>query len=393
MDLAAVLQLKVQEFISQNLNQDVSLLSFQKNPFPEINWLVIINQIIAKKKSQIKLPTWFNVDNVVFPDSISVEQTSSEIAAKHKSTLISGQVLVDLTGGFGVDSFYFSKKFEKVIHCEINSELSQIVQHNFKLLKANNIACEIGDGFEILQTVPYKIDWIYVDPSRRSDLKGKVFMLQDCLPNVPNLLPDYFVYTNKILVKTAPILDITAGLLELKNVKNIHIVAINNEVKELLWEIWKVYDNSITIKTSNYIKDVVQIFNYNTDADIEECNYSLPKKYLYEPNAAILKSGAFNAVAIQFNVAKLHKHSHLYTSDELIEFPGRVFTINQYFEFSNSTMKKQLQNSKSNITIRNFPLTVENIRKKWKILDGGNQYSFFTTDLNNNKIVLICEKI
>ena len=393
MDLAAVLQLKVQEFISQNLNQDVSLLSFQKNPFPEINWLVIINQIIAKKKSQIKLPTWFNVDNVIFPDSISVEQTSSEIAAKHKSNLISGQVLVDLTGGFGVDSFYFSKKFEKVIHCEINSELSQIVQHNFKLLKANNIACEIGDGFEILQTVPYKIDWIYVDPSRRSDLKGKVFMLQDCLPNVPNLLPDYFVYTNKILVKTAPILDITAGLLELKNVKNIHIVAINNEVKELLWEIWKDYDNSITIKTSNYIKDVVQIFNYNTDADIEECNYSLPKKYLYEPNAAILKSGAFNAVAIQFNVAKLHQHSHLYTSDELIEFPGRVFIINHYFEFSNSTMKKQLQNSKSNITIRNFPLTVENIRKKWKILDGGNQYSFFTTDLNNNKIVLICEKI
>ena len=231
MDFSAVLQLKVQEFISQNLNQDVNLLSFKKNPFPEINWLVIINQIIAKKKSQIKLPTWFNVDNVVFPDSISVEQTSSEIAAKHKSNLISGQVLVDLTGGFGVDSFYFSKKFEKVIHCEINSELSQIVQHNFKLLKANNIACEIGDGFEILQNLPYKIDWIYVDPSRRSDLKGKVFMLQDCLPNVPNLLPDYFVYTNKILVKTAPILDITAGLLELKNVKNIHIVAINNEVK------------------------------------------------------------------------------------------------------------------------------------------------------------------
>ena len=393
MDFAAVLQLKVQEFISQNLNQDVSLLSFQKNPFPEINWLVIINQIIAKKKSQIKLPTWFNVDNVVFPDSISVEQTSSEIAAKHKSNLISGQVLVDLTGGFGVDSFYFSKKFEKVIHCEINSELSQIVQHNFKLLKANNIACEIGDGFEILQTVPYKIDWIYVDPSRRSDLKGKVFMLQDCLPNVPNLLPDYFVYTNKILVKTAPILDITAGLLELKNVKNIHIVAINNEVKELLWEIWKDYDNNITIKTCNYIKDAIQTFSFNTDANIEECDYSLPKKYLYEPNAAILKSGAFNAVAIQFNIAKLHQHSHLYTSDELIEFPGRVFIINHYFEFSNSTMKKQLQNSKSNITIRNFPLTVENIRKKWKILDGGNQYSFFTTDLNNNKIVLICEKI
>ena len=393
MDFAALLQLKVQEFISQNLNQDVSLLSFQKNPFPEINWLVIINQIIAKKKSQIKLPTWFNVDNVVFPDSISVEQTSSEIAAKHKSNLISGQVLVDLTGGFGVDSFYFSKKFTKVIHCEINSQLSQIVKHNFKLLKANNIECELGDGFEILQNLPYKIDWIYVDPSRRSDLKGKVFMLQDCLPNVPTLLPDYFVYTNKILVKTAPILDITAGLLELKNVKNIHIIAINNEVKELLWEIWKDYDNSITIKTCNYIKDAIQTFNFDNDANVEECDYSLPKKYLYEPNAAILKSGAFNAVAIQFNVAKLHQHSHLYTSDELIEFPGRVFIINHYFEFSNNTMKKQLQNSKSNITIRNFPLTVENIRKKWKILDGGNQYSFFTTDLNNNKIVLICEKI
>ena len=161
----------------------------------------------------------------------------------------------------------------------------------------------------------------------------------------------------------------------------------------MLWEIWKDYDNSITIKTCNYIKDAIQTFSFNTYADIEECDYSLPKKYLYEPNAAILKSGAFNAVAIQFNIAKLHQHSHLYTSDKLIEFPGRVFIINHYFKFSNNTMKKQLQNSKSNITIRNFPLTVENIRKKWKILDGGNQYSFFTTDLNNNKIVLICEKI
>lgn len=394
MDFDALLQSDFQKFILENLEQEISVLSLKKNPFPEIPWTTIANQIVAKKKAKNKLPTWFNNNNIIYPATISIEQTSSEIAALHKSNIVSGDLLVDLTGGFGVDSFYLSKKISNIIHCEIDNDLSKIVQHNFKILNVNNIEYKIGDGFDILQTIQPKIDWIYIDPSRRSDKKGKVFMLEDCLPNVPQLLPKYFNYADKILVKTAPILDITAGLLELKNVKNIHILAIENEVKELLWEICKDYNGAITIKTCNHTKIKNQTFEFEMTINQNNCQYSLPKKYLYEPNAAILKSGSFNAVANAFILTKLHQHSHLYTSDKLIDFPGRIFSIVDVLEYSNKKIIKQyFENTKHNVTTRNFPLTVENIRKKWKILDGGNRYSFFTTDINNNKIVLICEKI
>lgn len=392
MVISAILQHDVQQFITDNLEQDVNQLSFKKNPFPEIPWVIIANQIVAKKKAKVKLPTWFTTNDIIFPESISVEQTSSETAALFKSSIVSGELLVDLTGGFGVDSYYFSKKMNNVIHCEINSNLSQIVQHNFTTLNVTNVECKMGDGLEILQNINKKIDWLYIDPSRRTDAKCKVFMLQDCLPNVPYLLPNYFLFSNKILLKTAPILDITAALSELKNVKNIYILAINNEVKELLWEIWKDFDESITIKTCNISKGDSQTFDFMMENN-NPCDYSLPKKYLYEPNAAILKSGGFSNVARQFSLEKLHQHSHLYTSDELIDFPGRVFIIKDTLEYSNKSMKEYFQNNKFNVTTRNFPLSVENIKKKWKIADGGNNYSFFTTDSNNNKIVLICEKI
>ncbi len=393
MNFSDLLQPDVQKFILENVDQDVSKLILKKNPFPNLSWSTIANQIISKRKAKTKLPTWFNLDNIVFPLPISIEQTSSEIAAKHKAAIVSGELLIDLTGGFGVDCYYFSKKMEKVIHCEINDDLSSIVQHNFEVLNTKNIECKNGDGFEILKRINQKADWIYIDPSRRNDSKGKVFMLKDCLPNVPLLLNDYFTFSDKILVKTAPILDITAGLLELKNVKCIHIVAINNEVKEILWEIWKRYSGNILIKTTNYNKTDLQNFEFELKENKQTVEISEPKKYLYEPNAAILKSGAFNEVAIQFRLSKLHQHSHLYTSDDLIDFPGRVFIVNQYFDYSNVEMKNFMQNKKFNITTRNFPISVEDIRKKWKIIDGGNLYSFFTTNVNNNKIVLICEKI
>ena len=218
-------------------------------------------------------------------------------------------------------------------------------------------------------------------------------MLKDCLPNVPELLENYFQFSDKILIKTAPILDITSGLNELKNVKTIHIIAINNEVKELLWEIEKEYEESITIKTIHFNKEKEELFEFILNEEIETNIYILPKKYIYEPNAAILKSGAFEWVAHHFKLEKLHQHSHLYTSDEIIDFPGRVFVIERKFEYTKNEMKEFLQNTKANITTRNFPETVEKIRAKWKISDGGNIYVFFTTDANNRKIVLICSKI
>lgn len=387
----SILTQVVQDFINHNISANITQLALQKNPFPEANWTLVLQQIAAKQKAESKLPNWFATRNIYYPSKVSVEQTSSEPTAKYKSELISGEKLIDLSGGFGVDDFYFAKHFKEVTHCEIDADLSEIVQHNFEQLGVSNIECISGDSEVTLVNLNKSFDWLYIDPSRRNETKGKVFMLKDCLPNVPEQLDFYFRFSSNIMIKTSPILDITAGLSELRNVKAIHIVALENEVKELLWLIEKDWIGNPIIAAVNLTKDktVTFAFEWNSVAVAE---YSEPKTYLYEPNAALMKSGGFDWISAQYNLKKLHPHSHLYTSDNLIEFPGRVFTIDQVVPYNKAAMKP-LVNQKANITVRNFPDTVENIRKKWKIKDGGNCYSFFTTDVNNHKIVLLCNKL
>lgn len=392
MNLESILHTDIQNFINKNLKEDSSKLALKKNPFPEINYSVVMNQIITKKKAKDKLPTWFSTENIIYPEKISVEQTSSETTAKYKSSLVSGQKLIDCTGGFGIDDYYFSKQFKTIIHCELNSDLSQIVKHNFKILKASNIECYQGDSTEILEQLNQKFDCIYIDPSRRNDAKGKVFILADCLPNVVDLQDFYYQFTNTILIKTAPILDLHAGLLELKNVSEIHIVAVDNEVKELLWKIDKNFDSSSTIIAVNLEKEKQTITKIESSKSYS-ARYSLPKKYLYEPNASLMKSGGFEAVSQLFAIGKLHQHSHLYTSDEAIDFPGRKFQIDAIVSFQKNEISQHIQGKKMNVSTRNFPIKPEEIKKKYKIQDGGTVYAFFTTNLNNEKIILLCTKL
>lgn len=392
MNLELLLQPEIQDFINKNLNEDTSKLAFKKNPFPEVNYSVLINQIIVKKKAKDKLPTWFSNENIIYPEKISIEQTSSETTAKYKASLVSGEKLIDCTGGFGIDDYYFSIQFKTVIHCELNEGLSQIVQHNFEVLKASNIECYQGDSTEILEQLNQKFDCIYIDPSRRNDTKGKVFMLADCLPNVVDLQDFYYQFTDTILIKTAPILDLHAGLLELKNVSEIHIVAVDNEVKELLWKIEKNFDKSHEIIAVNLEKEKQTITKIESSKSYF-ATYSLPKKYLYEPNASLMKSGGFEAVSELFTIGKLHQHSHLYTSDEAIDFPGRKFQIDAIVPFQKKEISQFIQSKKMNVSTRNFPIKPEEIKKKYKISDGGTIFAFFTTNMNNEKIILLCTKL
>ena len=387
-----LLQNEIQLFINQNIGKKSSVLALQKNPFPSIDFKLIINQIEAKSKAKDKLPTWFNSQNCIYPSKISVEQTSSETTAQYKASLVSGTSLLDATGGFGIDDYYFSKKFTTVFHCEINSKLSEIVQHNFNQLEINNINCLCGDSTEILKKLNQQFDAIYIDPSRRNDAKGKVFMLADCLPNVVELQNFYYQFTDTLLIKTAPILDLQAGLFELKNVAEIHIVALDNEVKEIVWLIRKNYVESPKIITLNIEKESTTKIEISTEYNYK-ATYSLPKKYVYEPNVSILKSGKFEAVSELFNLHKLHQHSHLYTSDDLIDFPGRRFKIDTVVPFQKKSILQHIQNKKLNVSTRNFPIKPDEIKKKYKISDGGLIYAFFTTNLNNEKIVLLCTKI
>ena len=392
MNLESLLHIDIQNFINQNLNTDSSKLALKKNPFPEVNYTTIINQIIAKKKAKDKLPTWYLSENIIYPVKISIEQTSSETTAKYKASLVSGENLIDCTGGFGIDDFYFSKQFKSVIHCELNADLSKIVKHNFEVLKSTNIECYQGDSTQILEQLNQKFDCIYIDPSRRNDAKGKVFMLADCLPNVVDLQDFYYQFTNTILIKTAPILDLHAGLLELKNVAEIHIVAVDNEVKELLWKIEKNFNDSPEIIAVNIEKEKQTITKIESSKSYS-ARYSLPKEYLYEPNASLMKSGGFEAVSELFAVGKLHQHSHLYTSDEIIDFPGRKFQIDAIVPFQKKEISQHIQGKKMNVSTRNFPIKPEEIKKKYKITDGGTIFAFFTTNINNEKIILLCTKL
>ena len=387
-----LLKSEVQDFINANLNSNTSELALKKNPFSNIPYSLIIEQIAAKQKAKGKLPTWFDTENIIYPSKVSVEQTSSEKTAQYKATLVRGNSLIDLSGGFGIDDYYFAKNFQKVIHCEINEDLSQIVAHNYKQLNISNIECLAGNSTEIIKELNQKFDCIYVDPSRRNDVKGKVFMLKDCEPNVPELLDFYFMFSNTIIVKTAPILDIHAGLSELKFVKNIHIVALENEVKEVLWEIEFGFTDEISILTINIEKENIQKSKILISDD-SYSKYSLPQNYLYEPNASLLKSGKFESIGSLFKVNKLHQHSHLFTSENLEDFQGRRFKINNCLPFDKETGKNYLLKQKMNVATRNFPLKPEDIKKKFKITDGGTVFAFFTTNLDNQKIVLLCEKI
>ncbi len=387
-----ILNNEVQSFINSNLKSEITKLILKGSPFPEISIQEIAEQILAKSRCEKKLPTWFSTENTYYPSKLNIEQTSSEITAKYKANLVSGNLLIDITGGFGVDAFYFSQKVKNVTHCEINKQLSKIVTHNLKQLNCINIETFIGNGLKYLENSKKQYDWIYADPSRRNDVKGKVFLLEDCLPNIPKNLNLLFQKTSNILLKISPILDIKSAINELKFVKEIHIVAIGNEVKELLFILEKNYTKTINIQTINFNKEVTQTFNFilNNEAF---ASFSLPKKYLFEPNSAILKAGAFLQISEKLKVDKLHQHSHLYTSDNLINFPGRSFKINHIISYDKKILKKLIPTKKANIATRNFPETVAQIRKKTGIKDGGNQYVFFTTNYNNKHIVLICEKI
>jgi hypothetical protein len=389
-----ILNTENQNFINSNLDSDVVSILLNKTYFKSTEVKELVEQIEAKKKCKKKLPTWFNTQGIYYPNKLNIEQTSSEITSKYKSTLIRGNSLIDLTGGYGVDTYYFSKQFKQVTHCEINANLSEIVTHNFEILEANNINSVSGNGIDYLKASKANFDCIYIDPSRRHDNKGKVFYLKDCLPDVTRHLDLLLQHSNTILVKASPMLDISIGLSELKWVKEIHIVAIENDVKELLFLIEANFEGDIAMKTMNISYSGNHLFEFEASEEkLAQPNYALPKIYLYEPNSAIMKAGAFNMLSKFLNIGKLHKHSHLYTSENLVKFPGRCFNIVEVIPYSKKEITKKFSKSKANITTRNFPESVAQLRSKYKINEGGDLYLFFTTNANNEKIVIVSSQL
>lgn len=383
-----ILLTESQNFINTHLNQNITTTVLRGSPFKNIRIQELADQIVAKKKCESKLPTWFNTPAIYYPPPLSIEQASSEITAAYKASLVAPGTLADLTGGMGVDSYFFAKKNIDTSYFEIQKEVFEIAQHNFKVLGVP-VKCYHADGINTIQSDFY--DTIYLDPSRRNTRKGKVFLLQDAQPDVIAHQNYLLERCQTLLIKVAPLLDISAIIQQLPGIHRIHILAVHNEVKELLLEFNQEATEDLQIKTVNFKSQQTESFDFFWRQP-STATYALPKNYLYEPHAALMKSGGFNQISAHFKIDKLHPNSHLYTSDQPIAFPGRIFNILQVVSYHKKEMKA-LQGSNAHVTVRNFPLSVDAIKKQWKIKDGGDLYYFFTTLANQQKAVLICKKM
>jgi len=386
------------DFIQKYKDEDVTKLVLKSTQFKELDVKKLAAQILSRQKALKKLPEWSAFEKLIFPPALSVEQCSSEATAKYKSSIISGRTLVDITGGMGVDSFYLSKNFDETHYYEQQEEVAKTALYNFDLLDAKNITVHNQDSIASLSNSNGNFDWIYADPARRDANRQKVVLLSDCAPDVKFHLPTLFEHTSKILLKTSPLLDIDLAANELKSVKEIHVMGYEQECKELLFIIDKgVSDEDFLIKaqiidsSGTVIHSVSFTRKQEREAEIE---FSGPLSYLYEPHPAVLKAGAFKYLGIAFGVKKLAVHSHLYTSEKRVEnFPGRVFQVNGVCKPDAKEINSHIAGNKANLTIRNFPAKIDDLRKKWRLKEGGDFYLFATTLFDQRKAVVVTKKL
>ena len=387
-----LLENHVQRYINDHLQDNLAEMALKGTSFEGVQTSELIAQIEAKLKCKKKLPTWYSGKQIIYANKLNIEQSSSEITANYKKNLIGGETLLDLTGGFGVDTYYFSKTLKHVTYCEVNKNLSEIVKHNLKILKASNIIIKAMDGLLYIQQKNRQYDWIYIDPSRRNKIGNKLYFIEECCPNVLENLDLLLSKSNNILIKLSPMLDIKSALKVLKYTKEVHVVAIKNEVKELLFLLQKGYTNEACIKAIN-LQTTQPNFEFKISQERTTIAYQKPMNYLYEPNAAILKCGAFKNIAIRFKIMKLGQHTHLYSASKIIKyFPGNIYKIHKIIPYKKQLIRKEITGRKVNIKTRNFPNKTKEVKKEYKLKDGGNQFVFFTT-WEKRKCVMICSKI
>ena len=382
------------EFIREHRNDDVRTLALQAGRYPTVDMRKAVVQIEGWQHAREKLPAWASVEGIIYPPKISMEQCSSEKTAKYKASLIGrSKRFADLTGGFGIDFSYMARNFDEAYYIERSKELCDIANANFSLLELDNVNVMNGNSEELFATLPH-LDWIFVDPARRDGDGRKVVALSDCEPNILEL--DLLSKADMAMVKCSPMLDITMACRQLGCVSDIYIVSVNNECKELLLVLNSSCFTTVTTHCVNFLKDGgTQMFSFTQDEeDFAETRYSSDVgKYLYEPNASVQKAGCPKSLS-KYHANKLHPNSHLYTSYEYAHhFPGRIFEVVEVLGFSKADIKRVQAMQKANITVRNFPESVQQLRKRLKLADGGDSYIFATTLNDGSKVLIQCKKV
>ena len=407
------------EFIEQHRNDDVYRLALAKTP-EGVDLQYALQQISAYQILTKKVPSWAECDELIFPRQLSLEQSSSELTARYKAELIKEFMgnqhftHIDLTGGMGIDCYFIAQHTQKSHYVELNPELCQIAQHNFTHLNPN-ISVHNTTAEEFLnQSTEYRVQstgnsslltphsslLIYLDPARRGDHGQKLVSIADCQPNVIELLPQMFTLTDKVVVKLSPMLDITRAISELPHIEKLYVISVGNECKELLLFINKNYTDDTQICAINLnsqqttVNTSLLTGTLTNEASLTISHARAVGKYLYEPYAAHLKSGLYKTIAQQYGCEKLHQHSHLYTSNTLNnDFPGRKFEVKEVVTFDKKSAKALFKSlTKANLTTRNFPLTVSELRTQYKIKDGGETYIFATTLYDDSKVLIVCHK-
>ena len=386
------------DFVQEHQRHEAAQLMLQAHRYPHLPMLELVQQLQARQKAAAKLPTWAANPDVVFPVTLSVEQSSSEATAAFKASLVHGELLVDLTGGFGADSFYFAKSFRQVVHLEQNLQLQEVASYNFNLLQARNIQSIKTSAEIFLKDFEGKADILYLDPARRGGSNEKLHLLQDCEPDVLGLLPLLFTKTKAVLLKASPMLDIDLALEQIGYVVKLWVVAVQNEVKEVLYLLQPEAPQPALAEriAVNLLPNAApqQLAFTKADEEAAQVSYTDPQEYIYEPNAAILKAGAYRYLGRHLHLNKLHPNSHLYTSASLLpDFPGRTFRCTGISRYSKKELLRLLPGRQANITVRNFPESVADIRRKTGIREGGDMYLFFTTDMHQKPVVLFCHKV
>ncbi|WP_455944945.1 THUMP-like domain-containing protein [Leyella stercorea] len=395
------------EFIREYRERDIRQLALQANRFPDVDMPYALDQIQGWQIARRKLPKWAACDGVIFPPHLSMEQCSSEPTAQYKLNLAMewaervghASRMTDLTGGFGVDFSFTSCAFAAATYVERNEQLCHIVEHNLPLLGLNNATVVCADAVEYLSTVEPQT-MLFLDPARRDEHGAKTVMLADCTPDVVQLLPKLLEKSRFTMLKLSPMLDWHKAVDDLQGtVREVHIVSVGGECKELLLVLSTVVESELKVYCADLStasgSSSLFVYTPGSSAPVANSTFNIQHStFLHEPNASIMKAGCFDELVLAYGVSPVSRNSHLFLSDEPVEgFPGRSFVVERVTTMNKGELRKALVGiEKANIATRNFPLTVAELRKRLKIKDGGDVYIFATTTAEGEHLLLISRK-
>lgn len=389
-------------FIDSHRGDDVRTLALQAKKYPAVDMAEAVVQIAGYQIAEKKVPLWAQTAGIRYPQHLSMEQCSSEVTARYKASLVSGDTLTDLTAGWGVDCSFLARNFRCADYVERQETLCRIAAHNFPLLGLPHVRIHCADAVEYLQSME-PVDCLFLDPARRDSHGGKTVAIAECEPDVCRLEPLLVEKGKTVMIKLSPMLDMASALRDLQYVRRIHVVSVNNECKELIILLRKAPDEEETDE-GEVIISCEQVVNNSVHQQFqftfsEEKSAGCPLaesvgNYLYEPGTALLKAGPYRLLATRYGVEKLHPNSHLYTSSGLVDFPGRRFRVTAVSGFGKKDLKVLLEGvEKANLTVRNFPSSVAELRKKLKLKEGGDTYLFATTLASGEKVLIRGEKV